>query len=236
MRILLFFISSCFFWISTVTLAQDSIPNDSIPKFKEKYGLRLGGDAHKLARSFYDADYTGFEINGDYRLTKKLYLAGEIGVEEKITTTDFLNTTTSGSYLRAGVDYNFYQNWLDMENMLYGGFRIGAAAFSQELNSFSIYDVNNQFWNEQFSSTEPLSFNDLTAIWTEIVFGLKVQVVTNLYLGLNVQLKVLVTETTPDNFDNLFIPGFNRTFDNSRISAGFGYTISYLIPIYKKDK
>lgn len=217
-------------------VAQDSISTDSLPKYKEKYGLRLGGDAHKLARSFYDSDYTGFEVNGDFRLSKKLYIAGEIGIEEKITTTNFLNVTTSGSYLRAGIDYNFYQNWLDMENMLYGGFRIGAAAFSQDLNSFTIYDVNNLFWNEQFNSNELQTFNNLTAIWTEIIFGVKVQVINNLYMGFNVQLKFLVSETQPNNFDNLFIPGFNKTFDNSSIGAGFGYTISYLIPIYKKDK
>ncbi len=35
-------------------------------------------------------------------------------------------------------------------------------------------------------------------------------------------------------FDNLYIPGFNRTYDFSEFGAGFGYGISYLIPIYKK--
>jgi hypothetical protein len=37
----------------------------------------------------------------------------------------------------------------------------------------------------------------------------------------------------PDNFDNLFIPGFNRTYDGT-FGAGFNYTVSYFIPIYKK--
>lgn len=236
MRILLCFISSCFFWLGPVVQAQDTKPSDSIPKFKEKYGLRLGGDLYKLSRSFYDSDYTGFEVNADYRLTKKIYIAGEIGVEEKITSTDFLTSTSSGSYLRAGFDYNFYQNWLDMENMIYGGFRIGASTFSQDINSFTIFDVNNQFFNEQFTSSERVEFNNLTAIWTEFILGIKVQIVTNLYLGLNVQLKYVLSQTEPDNFGNLFIPGFNRTFDSSDFGAGFGYTISYLIPIYKKNK
>lgn len=236
MRILLFFISVCFFGVNFVAVAQNDTSIDSIPKFKEKYGLRLGGDIHKLARTFYDNDYTGFEINGDYRLTKKLYIAGEIGTEEKTTKTDFLNSTSSGSYLRAGIDYNFYQNWLDMENMLFGGLRIGASTFSQDLNNFTIFDVNNLFWNEPFSSDETRTFNDLTAIWAEIMLGIKVQIATNLYLGINVQLKFIVSETLPNNFDNIFIPGFNRTFDNSGIGAGFSYSVSYLIPIYKKEK
>ena len=57
---------------------NDSIANDSI-RYVQKYGLRLGGDISKLVRSFIDDDYTGFEINGDYRLTKNLYIAGELG-------------------------------------------------------------------------------------------------------------------------------------------------------------
>ena len=47
--------------------------------YKQKYGLRVGVDLSKLARTFFEDDYTGFELMGDYRLTKKIYLAGEIG-------------------------------------------------------------------------------------------------------------------------------------------------------------
>ena len=55
-------------------------------------------------------------------------------------------------------------------------------------------------------------------------------------MGLNVQFKGLITEKEPDNFENVYIPGFNRTFDSGGFGVGFGYNISYLIPIYKKDK
>jgi hypothetical protein len=37
----------------------------------------------------------------------------------------------------------------------------------------------------------------------------------------------------PSGFDNLYIPGFNRTYDGS-FGVGFNYTVSYFIPIYKK--
>ena len=70
----------------------------------------------------------------------------------------------------------------------------------------------------------------------EVVAGLKVQLINNVYLGANVQLKRRITQTTPSNFDNLAIPGFNRTYDESLFGVGFSYTISYLIPLYKKAK
>ena len=90
--------------------------------YKQKYGLRLGADMSKLARTFFEDNYTGFEIMGDYRLTKKIYLAGEIGNEERTLENEVLNNTTKGSYFKGGIDLNFYKNWLDMENMIYIGF------------------------------------------------------------------------------------------------------------------
>jgi len=211
-----------------------STVNDSL-KIKLKYGLRIGGDVGKLIRSFTDDNYSGFEVNADYRIKKSLYVAGELGVEEKTTINDYLDVTTSGTYLKAGVDYNMYRNWLNMDNMIYSGFRVGAAAFSQNLNSLTVYNTD-QYWAPQYSSAESQKFNDLTAVWVELIIGIKVEIFNNLYLGLNAQLKGLVTETVPTNFANIYIPGFNKTYDSSKIGAGYSYSISYLIPLYKKDK
>ncbi len=216
---------------------NDSIPettNDSI-RVKLKYGLRFGVDASKLIRTFIDDEYTGFEVVGDYRLTKKLYIAAELGNEERITTTNFLNTTTKGSYIRAGIDYNLYQNWLDMDNMVYFGFRVSASSFSHTINEFTSYSTN-QYWAPQFTSTEAIEKKSLTAIWSELIIGIKAELFTNLYMGLNVQLKVLVSETVPDNFENIYIPGYQKTYDSSSLGAGYAYTISYRVPLFKKDK
>ncbi len=204
--------------------------------FKQKYGLRLGADISKIARTFVDDNYTGFEIMGDYRLTKRIYLAGEIGNEERTIENEVLNNTTKGSYFKGGIDLNFYRNWLDMENMIYAGFRAGASTFSQTLNNYDIYNINNQYWNEQVSIAEGEEFNGLTAIWLEIQIGIKAELFNNFYAGFNVQLKGLITETEPSNFENLYIPGFNRTYDSGSFGTGFNFNLSYLIPIFKKDK
>ena len=227
-----------FFLLGTSIQAQNdsiiSTANDSL-KIKLKYGLRVGADAGKLLRSFIDDDYSGFEVNADYRIKKALYIAGELGIEEKTTINDYLDVTTSGAYLKAGIDYNLYKNWLDMDNMIYTGFRVGASAFSQDINSLTVYNTD-QYWGSQYTSNEVQSFNDLTAFWIELIVGMKVELFNNLYLGLNLQLKGLVNEVVPTNFENVYIPGFHKTYDSSAIGVGYGYTISYLIPLYKKDK
>lgn len=210
------------------------ITKDSI-KIKEKYGLRIGGDIGKIVRSFVDDTYTGFEVMADFRIKKRLYIAGELGIEEKKTTSNYLNITTNGSYIKAGIDYNMYQNWLDMDNMIYTGFRVGASTFSQNLNSYSVYNTN-PYWSPQFTSTSVQEFNGLTAFWGEIILGLKAELFNNLYMGLNLQLKVMANQTEPNNFENLYIPGFGKTYDTTGIGTGFSYFIAYRIPLYKKDK
>jgi hypothetical protein len=197
----------------------------------QRYGLRVGLDLHRLSKSFYDKDYQGLEIVGDYRISKKFYIAGELGNEDKTVDDDRFNFTTKGTYFKAGFDYNAYENWLDMENMIYAGMRYGVSSFSQTLNTYTIYDPTNYYGENTVVSGE--KFNGLTASWLEVVGGIKAKIVNNFYLGFSVRLNYLVSNKKPDNFDNLYIPGFNRTYDG-KFGAGFNYTLSYMIPIYKK--
>ena len=204
---------------------------DSIPIKKERYGLRLGVDLFKLTRMLYEEDYRGIELVGDYRLTRKHYLAAEIGNEEKTVDEDQLNFTTNGTYLKVGFDYNTYENWLNMENIISIGLRYGVSSFSQTLNTFQIYNPNPYFGVAPII-TSGLKADGLTAQWIEVIAGTKVKVINNVFVGFNFSLKYLVSQKVPDSFDNLYIPGFNRTYDG-KFGVGFNYTISYFIPLYK---
>jgi len=225
------------FFCASLHAQNDSIikPADESIKIKQKYGLRLGTDLSKLVRTFLEDDYEGFEIKGDFRLTNKWYLAGELGAEEKTRSNDYLNVTAKGTYFKAGADYNFYKNWFGMENMIYGGLRVGFSTFSQTINSFEIYS-QNQYWAPQYTSDIAQEFDGLTATWSEIIIGLKAEVLNNLYAGFNVQFKGIIDQNQPENFENLYVPGFNRTHDSGRFGFGYSYNISYLIPLYKKEK
>jgi hypothetical protein len=205
---------------------------DSVPIKTDRYGIRVGVDLSKLARSFYEDDYKGLEIVGDYRLTKKFWLAGEIGNENKTTDDDQLDFKTKGTYFKVGFDYNTYENWLDMENQLTVGLRYGVSSFSQELLSYEIYNPN-PFFVEDPLVISGEKFTGLSASWLEAVAGVKVEVFSNLYVGFSLRLYRIVSNKKPDNFDNLYIPGYGRTF-NGEFGAGFNYTVSYFVPIYKK--
>ena len=199
---------------------------------REKYGLRVGIDLTKPVRSFLEEDYQGLELTGDYRLYEDIYLAGELGNEQNLISEANVTAFSKGSYVKLGANYNVYDNWAGMQNLIFVGIRYGFATFSTELREFAIYTTDPYF--EPDVRTEGREFNNLTAGWVEIQLGIKVEVLNNLYLGGHLQLKRMVNETQPNNFDNLYIPGFNRTYDESTWGVGYGYSISYLLPFYKR--
>jgi hypothetical protein len=49
-----------------------------------------------------------------------------------------------GFILKAGFDYNAYENWLDMEYYFHR-MRYGFSTFNQQLNSYRIYNANPYF-------------------------------------------------------------------------------------------
>lgn len=224
------------FFIVLISLSAHSQDKkkDSLSPRGDQYGLRVGSDIYKLTKSFYEKDYQGLELVADYRLTKNYFLAAEIGNENKTTDDDRFNFTTKGTYLKVGFDYNSYENWLDMRNLLHLGLRYSASTFSQKINNYKLYNTSTYF-----QETNPIisgqKFDGLSAQWLEIVGGVKAEVLHNIFVGFSVRINYLISNAKPDNFDNLYIPGFDRTYDG-KFGASFNYTISYFLPIYKKKR
>jgi len=231
-RTLKFTFSICLLLAAFLVNAQGEQQKDSVaPPKISRYGIRVGVDLFKLSRSFYEKDYKGLEIVGDYRLTNSYYLAGEIGNENKTVKDDHLDFTTKGTYFKAGFNYNAYENWLDMENVVYVGLRYGVSTFSQTLNSYQIYNPNPYF--PEPPAVEPAEkYSGLSAQWAEFVAGVNAKVFNNIYVGFSFRINKLVANKKPADFDNLYIPGFNRTYDGD-FGVGFNYTVSYFIPLYK---
>tara|TARA_R100001369_G_scaffold49261_1_gene75853 strand:- start:9016 stop:9723 length:708 start_codon:yes stop_codon:yes gene_type:complete len=203
-------------------------------QYKERYGLRVGLDLSKPLRTLLDDSYKGLELMGDYRIYKDYYLAAEIGNENMELSEGNLSVSDKGSYIKLGADYNAYENWAGMENMVIIGLRYGFSTFSQTLESYAISTTTDYFGPNVIDASEQTK--GLTASWIELLAGIKVELFQNLYLGANVQLKRMITQTTPSNIDNLAVPGFGKTNDFSQFGVGYSYNISYLIPLYKKAK
>ncbi|MDB4196628.1 DUF6048 family protein [Flavobacteriaceae bacterium] len=221
------------FLIPVTIFSQENIVSTDSVTQKQKYGLRLGLDINKLVNSSINNNYDGFELNADYRIGNKLYIASEIGLIENTEDEEYINFTTKGTYIKSGIDYNMYTNWIDMQNMIFAGFRIGYSNFEQTINNYTIYDINNQIWGQSFINT-PINNEDLSSLWVELIIGLKAEIFNNLFLGFNLEVKKMVNSEIKNNIQNMYVPGFNKTFEGSSFGVGFGYKLSYLIPIVKK--
>lgn len=201
--------------------------------YLNKYGLRVGIDLYNPVYTLIDDKRKGLEIVGDFRLSKRFFAAAELGYIDNTTELDNLDFTTNGSYLKLGADYNAYENWLDMENMIYVGLRYGISTFKHNVGDYTIND--SPFFDDDLAIRNGTEYTGLTGHWAEVVLGVKAELFNNLFLGFSFSGKKLISSKQPENFKNLFVPGFNRVFLNNS-GFGFNYTLSYLIPLYKKPK
>ena len=215
--------------------AQDAQPVAAVDSVQTiKHGLRLGVDISKPLRAVLDDDYTGITLTADYRLTSKIYISAEVGREELSRDTPSLTYTSSGTYFLAGADYNFYTNWAGEDNMLYGGFYVGYSSLEQTLDSFQIATQSPILNPDRIE--EPLTSEDLSLVYVHLRLGFKYEVLPNFYMGLHVGVSRSVSETVPDEYANLYAPGFGRTYDFSKFGVGYGYVLSYRIPLYKSTR
>ena len=201
---------------------------------KSIYGLKIGMDLSKQIRMLTEPDYKGLVLMGDYRLMDKLFVAFELGTEDKLIENEVLNFKTKGSFIKIGANYNVYKNLEDLENEIYVGLRLGTSNFDHKLNSFKVYNTN-QYWNQN-EIVNYEEFQNLNSTWFELIFGFKAEVINNTYLGISLRLKRLLDQNEPPNFSNLYIPGFNKVLENNNIGVGLTYSLQFRIPIYKKKK
>lgn len=233
------FIISCFIG---QLFAQEKIQSStetlvSAPKKNAQiYGFRFGADISKPLRSVLDKNYFGLELIADYRYNYRYYFAAEVGRERKSTKTDYFDFTTAGQYIKLGVDYNVYDNWYGMQNMIYFGGRYAFGAFSQEVTGYTLHTHHN-YWNESITgnTTDLLAlYQGRTAHWVEFLLGMKVELYKNIYAGMSVRFGKLFYHSQKE-FPNFWIPGFQRVWEGSSYGMSYNYSITYLIPFYKKQ-
>ena len=202
--------------------------------FKSTYGLKVGVDLSKQIRMLTEPDYKGLVLIGDYRIFDKIYIAFEIGSEEKFIENEVLNFQTNGSFIKGGINYNVFKNFGNLENEIYVGMRLANSKFDHQINSFYTYNID-QYWNDNLIESS-MDFDNLSASWFEFIVGFNAQVVKNFYMGINLRVKRILNQDQPNNFTNLYIPGFNKVLENNNVGVGISYNIQYQIPLLKKNK
>ena len=81
---------------------------------------------------------------------------------------------------------------------------------------------------------ETINHSNQNANWVEFLVGIKVETIKNIYFGISLRLNRLISNSSPNNFTNLYIPGFNKVTDDNSWGSGFNYTLTYSIPLKKR--
>lgn len=227
--ILKFFISVAIIILFSVKNFSQT-ENDSVV-VKNKYGIRIGLDFSKQIRMLTE-DYKGLSLYGDVKIKERLFIVSELGSDEKELRTDNLRSKFSGNYIKAGLNYNLYNNLPGLNNEIYVGFRFATSKFKSEISEYIIYN-KDRFWSQ-----DPIFDNiinkGLNANWVELIIGINAELLNNLFMGLSLRLNRMLNQKKPENFTNLYIPGFNKVTENNNFGTGLTYSLIYQIPIIKK--
>ena len=233
-----FYISLLSFCYS-VSQENDNITiNDSLNLQKEKsINLRVGFDLYRIILSRVSDDFDGFEIVGDLKVSENFFIALELGNLDITKQVEQVNFTTNGNYFKVGFDYNMFENLEGMNNHITLGARIGSSRHDQTLNSYTILDRTRYWTNSDLPITNGFATGerpDLNALWFEVVLNFKVQILKNIYTGISLRLNRLISDKIPSNFDNIYIPGFNKKTQDNVFGAGFNYTLTYNFSLLSK--
>ena len=233
-----FYISLLSFCYS-VSQENDNISiNDSLNLKKEKsINLRVGFDLYRIILSNISDGFDGFEIVGDLKVSENFFIALELGNLDITKQVEQVNFTTNGNYFKVGFDYNMFENLEGMNNHITLGARIGSSRHDQTLNSYTILDRTRYWTNSDLPITNGFATGerpDLNALWFEVVLNFKVQILKNIYTGISLRLNRLINDKIPSNFDNIYIPGFNKKTQDNVFGAGFNYTLTYNFSLLSK--
>jgi hypothetical protein len=115
-------------------------------------------------------------------------------------------------------------------NIAFFGMRYALSSFNDQLDFDTQAIIQSEIgWP---STRETVSNSKVKANWFEMVAGLKVRVVKQLYMGFTARFKFLLKVKKVEELRPYYIPGFGKNINTS--AFGFNYYISYRLPFRKK--
>ena len=191
------------------------------------YGPRFGMDLARFAYIFTDPAEIGAEFSLDLEIYKNIFPVFELGYSIMSEESDLFDYASGGPYARIGADYNLLPiKDRSVHHTIVIGFRYGISTFTHRAENAI---VSSNYWGDLVIQSYE---NTLTGQWFELVGGIKVEVVPNLFLGWMVRYKILMN---PD-MDSLVTPQLVPGYGIGTSDRGFGlsYSLFYKIPLLKR--
>lgn len=190
--------------------------------------IKLGVDPGTLGYMIFSEKRGFFEAEADVDIDR-FFVVANYGLSSFELNEDTYTYENNGSYLKLGADINFMHDNPDL-NVMFFGLRYASASFEDKLN----YDTRAIIQSETGwpNTRETASNGNAKANWAEMVTGLKIRVVKQLYMGFTLRFKLAMKVKQVETLRPYYIPGFGKNINPS--AFGFNYYISYRLPFRKK--
>ena len=194
------------------------------PEVRFFNGFTVQVDVASLATTALKlGDSYSMEGGIQFDLKKKYYPVFELGVAgaNKFSTAN-AEFKTNGLFGRFGIDMNMMKKKKDSKptsNLFLAGVRIGMSHFA--------YDVTNlQITDGYWGGTETVDYKNQvsTKVWYEIVAGVRVEIIKNIFMGWTVRDKNLLGTDVSGEVFPAYIPGYGLNTSNI---WSINYTIGY---------
>ncbi len=217
---------------TTLTWAQKT--DEELSKEEKKLanrgnpGLAVGIDLAPFITHFFADERFGVEANARLTLNRKWQVAAELGYENVDINNTKMEYTSNGSFIRAGVDYNVFkvEEIGNNDNILLG-VRYGIAVQEHDCPR---YTIEEGYWGPANGS---IGTSTVGSHWAEFVFGLRSEVLKNIYMGWSVRVRSIINVGKDNELEPYSIPGYGRRDRPTNLS--FTYTLEYQIPFKKRN-
>jgi hypothetical protein len=186
-------------------------------------GIRLGIDLSRYGFFLADKAFLGNEITLDYNWKSKNFIVLDVGQISGSKSNEKYSLQAGGIYSRIGIDHNFLPHPSDVLSI---GTRLGFSRYQYRADEILFSDP---FWGDY---TYEIETQKMGALWIEAVFGVKTEILKNVYLGWSVSAKVLLFKPNSLFFPDYKIPGYGSR--KGSVSPGFGFYFFYKIPFRQK--
>lgn len=206
---------------STAIKAKDRI---IYPKF---HALTIGVDMWDPVMRLFGQKYGGAEAWVELSMYNRFKPIVEVGLGAADDTPEDGNYTYKSSlspYFRIGMNYNFLFKKTD-DYQFHAGIRYGLSPFTYEVKNVR---MDAGYWNEP--SVFDIPSQKSTVGYFQLVMGLKVRIVDNLFMGWSFKYGSILHESGNTYGKPWYIPGLGTR--GSAVTGAF--SVMYTIPIADK--
>ncbi len=188
------------------------------------YGIKAGINVGRFSDFLFKPERFSYEGSLDINFGHKYFAVAEAGYSNTNLKKDNYDYYSDGYFIKLGLDYNMLEKY--PTDFLGVGFRLGAASFNHSAENVI---VENDLWGNIPINIDSESVD---TYWLEGSFGLKAELLKNIYFGWSALIKIRLSGGSP-SFQPYDIPGYGNGINS--INLGANYYIYYQIP-YNRNK